>query len=202
MNIDADGNYFSIFAVGANDYIRPEDVKRALEGVDFDLVVMQLEMPLETVYRTYEMARERKIPVFLDAGPAMSIPLERLRGIFVISPNEAETAALTGIAPDTREHMEEAARWLYEKAAPRYVLLKLGSRGALLYDGREMKLIGGCRVQAVDTTAAGDEIRSKQPMTSLFEQSLLLLGDTTAMMMVEDRGIDVGALWQYHANLE
>ena len=86
----------------------------------------------------------------------MSIPLERLRGIFIISPNEAETAALTGIVPDTKAHTEEAARWLYEKAAPRYVLLKLGSRGALLYDGREMKWVKGYHVDAVDTTAAGD----------------------------------------------
>lgn len=156
MNIDAGGNYFSIFAVGANDHIRPEDVKKAFDQVSFDLVVMQLEIPLETVYQTYEMAKERNIPVFLDAGPAMSIPLERLKGIFVISPNEAETEALTGIVPDTAEHMEEAARWLYEQAAPRYVLLKLGSRGALLYDGKNMELIEGYRVNAVDTTAAGD----------------------------------------------
>lgn len=156
MNIDADGNYFSIFASGANDYIQPEDVETALDQVDFDMVIMQLEMPLETVYRTYEMAEKRNVPVFLDAGPAMSIPLERLKGIFLLSPNEAETAALTGIAPDTKEHMEEAAIWLYEKAIPRYVLLKLGSRGALLYDGREMKFIRGYCVNAVDTTAAGD----------------------------------------------
>lgn len=156
MNIDADGNYFSIFASGANDHIKPEDVERAMDQVDFDMVVMQLEMPLETVYQTYGMARQRGIPVFLDAGPAMSIPLERLKGIFIISPNEAETAALTGIVPDTKAHTEKAARWLYEKAAPRYVLLKLGSRGALLYDGREMKWVKGYHVDAVDTTAAGD----------------------------------------------
>ena len=46
----------------------------------FDMVIMQLEMPLETIYQTYEMVSERGIPVFLDAGPAMKIPLERLNG--------------------------------------------------------------------------------------------------------------------------
>ncbi|MDF9823808.1 6-phospho-3-hexuloisomerase [Breznakia sp. PF5-3] len=47
-----------------------------------------------------------------------------------------------------------------------------------------------------------DEIPSKQPMTSLFEQSLLLLGDTIALMLIEDQNIDMKSLWQYHANLE
>ena len=70
---------------------------------EFDMVVMQLEMPLETVYQTYELAREKGIPVFLDAGPAMKIPLERLKGLFILSPNEAETEALTGICIDSNE---------------------------------------------------------------------------------------------------
>ena len=120
------------------------------------MVIMQLEMPLETVYQTYEMASERGIPVFLDAGPAMKIPLERLKGLFILSPNEAETEALTGICPDTDENALKAAKWLYEQAAPRYVILKLGERGALLYDGSEARFIECFKVNAVDSTAAGD----------------------------------------------
>ncbi|MDO4523665.1 MAG: PfkB family carbohydrate kinase, partial [Eubacteriales bacterium] len=96
------------------------------------------------------------IPVFLDAGPAMNIPLERLKGIFAISPNEAETEALTGIALNTEENIEKAAKWLYHAAEPKYVILKLGSRGAYLYDGTRKKLIPGYKVNAIDSTAAGD----------------------------------------------
>ena len=138
------------------NHVTLEDVKRALEGGSFDMVVMQLEMPLETVYRTYELAREKGIPVFLDAGPAKSIPLERLKGLYILSPNEAETAAMTGIYPDTEEHARQAAQWLYEQAEPQYVILKLGSRGALLYDGKTAEMIPCFRVKAVDSTAAGD----------------------------------------------
>ena len=156
MDILKDGNYFSLLAPGANNALVPDDVKRALDENRFDMVAMQLEMPLETVYQTYELAKERGIPVFLDAGPAMSIPLERLKGIFAISPNEAETEAMTGIAPDTQQHMEEAAKWLYREVQPQYVILKLGGRGALLYDGKEMKLVEGYKVNVIDTTAAGD----------------------------------------------
>lgn len=156
MNVTEDGRYFSCVALGANRQLCPEDVEHALNQEEFHMVIMQLEMPIETVYRTYEMASERNIPVFLDAGPAMSIPLERLNGIFIISPNEAETQALTGISVDTEENIETAARKLYEDVRPEYVILKLGSRGAYLFDGQEGILIPCFKVKAVDSTAAGD----------------------------------------------
>ena len=58
------------------------------------------------------------------------------------------------------------------------------------------------RIPVESRAKMADEIQSKQPMTSLFEQALLLFGDTTAMMLVEDQGINIEELWQYHANLE
>ena len=137
---DKTGKYVSYVAMGGNDRLSPEAVKKALDENEFDMVVMQLEMPLETVY----------------AGPAMSIPLDRLKGLFIISPNEAETEALTGINIDTNENALKAAKWLYEHAEPQYVLLKMGERGALLYNGKEFKFIECFKVKAVDSTAAGD----------------------------------------------
>ena len=86
----------------------------------------------------------------------MSIPLKRLEGLFILSPNEAETEALTGINPETKDKAVEAAKVLYEEANPEYVILKLGSRGALLYDGKTAELIPCFKVRAVDSTAAGD----------------------------------------------
>ena len=156
MSILPDGKYYSIYAKGANDYITPEDVKNALDGGHFDMVLMQLEMPSETVYRCFEMAKERKIPVFLDAGPAMKIDFKRLKGLNIISPNEAEAETLTGISVKTDEGTVEAARKLYREIEPEYVLLKLGERGAMLYDGSSVIRIPAFSVNAVDTTAAGD----------------------------------------------
>lgn len=156
MLLHEDGRYVSYVALGANGGICGSDVKAALDACQFDMVIMQLEMPLETVYQTYELAKERKIPVFLDAGPAMDIPLKRLEGLFILSPNEAETEALTGINPDTEEKAIQAAKMLYEEAKPEYVILKLGSRGAMLYDGSNTELIPCFKVKAVDSTAAGD----------------------------------------------
>lgn len=156
MNMGEEGRYFSINSLGANWQLKSEDLERALDQHEFDMIVMQLEMPLDVAYRTCALGAEKKIPVFVDAGPAMTIPLENLRGAFIVSPNEAETEALTGIAPDSQESIEGAAKKIYEDAAPEYVLLKLGKRGAYLYDGKEGTLIPGFTVDAIDTTAAGD----------------------------------------------
>lgn len=153
---DKTSRYVSYMTMGGNDKVSPDAVKKALDENEFDMVIMQLEIPLETVYRTYELAKEKGIPVFLDAGPAMNIPLERLKGIFIISPNEAETEALTGIRINTKENAIKAAKWLYEEAEPHYVILKMGEQGALLYDGKEAKFIECFKVKTVDTTAAGD----------------------------------------------
>lgn len=156
MNMGEEGRYFSINSLGANWQLKEEDLERALEQHEFDMIVMQLEMPLDVAYRTCALGAERKIPVFVDAGPAMSIPLGNLRGAFIISPNEAETEALTGIVPDSLEHIEEAAQKIYTEADPEYVLLKLGKQGAYLYNGVQKELIPGYSVNAIDTTAAGD----------------------------------------------
>ena len=156
MLVNNDGRYVCYVSIGANDRVRVEDVRRALDAEPFDMLVIQLEMSLETVFATLELAKERNLPVFLDAGPAMKLPMERIRGLHILSPNEAEAEALTGIPVDTEEGALKAAKWLYENAAPKYVILKLGSRGALLYDGSEAKLIPCFKVKAVDSVAAGD----------------------------------------------
>lgn len=156
MLLNDEGKYVSYVSLGANGNICGADVASALKKQDFDMILMQLEMPLETVYRTHELAKEQGIPVFLDAGPAMQVPLERLKGLYILSPNEAETEALTGISVDTEEKAVAAAKSLYQQAEPEYVILKMGSRGALLYDGNTAELIPGFKVAAVDSTAAGD----------------------------------------------
>lgn len=154
--VEDTGRYFSYVTLGANNKLDPEDVEKALDEMSFDMVLMQLEMPLETVYRTYELAKERNIPVFLDAGPSMNIPLDRLKGIHIISPNEAETEALTGIAVESEKEALEAAKQLYERANPEYVVLKMGSRGVYVYDGKAAKMYPAWKVNAIDSTGAGD----------------------------------------------
>ena len=151
-----DSSYFSTNVRGGNDHITPEMVREALDAQEIDMIVMQLEMPLETAYGIYDLAKDRKIPVILDAGPPQQIDMSRLDGIFMISPNETETEALAGIpVPDDASALE-AARIIQSKSHARYVLLKLGGRGAFLLDGDESASFPAFKVNCVDTTAAGD----------------------------------------------
>ena len=150
------GSYIGTNVLGANQCITPDMVREALDAQPFHMVLMQLEMPLETVYRTHELARERGLRVILDAGPAKKIDLSRLKGIYMISPNEAETEALCGIMPADEASVQAAAQAIYREAQPQYVLLKLGGRGAYLYDGREGRSFPAFHVHCVDSTGAGD----------------------------------------------
>lgn len=141
---------------GANMALDAADIPAILNTEKPDMVLMQLEMPMQTAIDTYRMAKAQGIPVFLDAGPAQKVPLKEFQGILVISPNEAETCAMTGIRVTDEASALRAAWEIYQRALPQYVLLKLGARGALLYDGKTGRRFPARKVRAVDTTAAGD----------------------------------------------
>ena len=81
---------------GANMQVRKEDVRRAFEK-DYDAVIVQFEVSAEIVAETCRLAKEKGIPVVVDAGPAQDFPLEQIKGIDILSPNETETFAMCGI---------------------------------------------------------------------------------------------------------
>lgn len=140
---------------GANRSVTAEDTEKLLSG-DIDALMMQLEMDPELVISASNLAVSRSIPVILDAGPAQAFPLERMPGITILSPNETETYALTGILPDTIERMKEAAICLQHRSHCRIVVLKLGDRGAYIYSDTVRKQVPAFPIKAVDPTAAGD----------------------------------------------
>jgi len=154
--VEANGQNRIVVFPGANGAVKKADVDRAL-CTPYDVVLLQLEIPLETVFYACEAAKEKGLPVVLDAGPSMSLPLEKLRGITIISPNESEAFALTGIRADTTESAAKAAARIAESCAAQYVVIKLGARGALLFCGGQEELFPAHdSVIPVDTTAAGD----------------------------------------------
>ncbi|MEA5001875.1 MAG: ribokinase, partial [Christensenella sp.] len=161
MLMRKNGTYIGANVLGANSAVLPALVENALQNEQFDMVVMQLEMPLDTVYHTYEIAAKKNIPVILDPGPPKSISLDRLKGIYIISPNEDETEGLTGIHIHNESDALAAAKRLLQKSNAEYVILKLGSRGAYYYDGQLGKLYLPYPVNAVDSTAAGDSFTAE-----------------------------------------
>ena len=118
---------------------------------------MQFEIPDDAVIEACRRANEDDIPVFVDAGPArLDYPLDKLGRIEIFSPNETETKIFTGIAPMSEESCLRAAIKLSQVVDAKYIVIKLGERGAFIYDGREYYMIPAEKVEAVDTTAAGD----------------------------------------------
>ena len=120
-----------------------------------DAIVLQLEIPLETVAHAIRRGRSWGVPVILDAGPPCPNPPKEFFDVDVLSPNEAEAAALTGMAVGDDESAEAAAREMLRRGA-RAVVIKRGGKGALLATEKECVRLPAHRVNVVDTTAAGD----------------------------------------------
>ncbi len=150
-----EGQNSIVVTPSANHGITPDDVA-AMEGLfaNLDAVLLQLEIPLETVEATLELARSHGVLSILDAGPAQRVPAAILQKADVVSPNETEAEAMTGVAVHDLASAKEAARQLRDMGT-REVVMKLGAAGSF-YLGEEVYHTAPFAVTPVDTVAAGD----------------------------------------------
>lgn len=158
ITVDAAGENCIVVAPGANNTLSPADIEMARREIESaDLLIMQLEIPLETVIAAARMAHDRGVKVLLNPAPAPDEPLpdELLATIDVLIPNRCEASVLTGTTVSDWESAERAARILRDKGVAN-VLITLGALGALCFDGTEFTRIDPFKVRTVDTTAAGD----------------------------------------------
>jgi ribokinase len=141
---------------GANRAICEEDLDNAFLSCP-DALYMQLEINDEVIFYAADYAHRHDIPIFIDAGPARrDFPLEKLPPVTVFSPNEAETECYTGIRPQGMDSCLMAAHELHKRVRAEYIVLKLGERGAFVFNGTRCSFMPAFHVRAVDTTAAGD----------------------------------------------
>lgn len=152
--VDENGQNSIVLSAGANGKVGPEDVAAA-RFQDFKLLLLQLEIPLETVICAARRARENGLQVVLNPAPARSLPDELIRLTDYVVPNESELGLLTDQEVNDAASAESAARRLLERG-PRAVIVTLGSRGALLVTQEEATHVNPFKVDVVDTTAAGD----------------------------------------------
>lgn len=155
----ADEGANSIMVVaGANQQLTPADIHRLAAVIaSADLLLVQLEVPLESVQAAIEIAHANGVVTILDPAPAPATPLPAdLMQVDVLTPNESEAAALTGIAPADHAQAVQAAEALRLGGA-RNVVLKLGASGALLLPANgAIEMAPAFEVAAVDSTGAGD----------------------------------------------
>ncbi len=157
ITVDGRGENCIVVAPGANARLRPADVTTALaEAPARSIVLLQLEIPLDTVETAIGEAHRRGLRVVLNPAPAQTLPPSLLPHIHLITPNETEAELLTGIRVTDTASAERAARHLQTAGVPN-VVITLGARGAyLLAGGSAGMLIAAPPVTATDTTAAGD----------------------------------------------
>ena len=154
----AGDNYIAVDQ-GANLYVDKTQIDEAGQILrSADMVVLQLEIPLGTVKYAMEKCREFGVPTLLNPAPALAgLLTENIIGLAsLLTPNETEAYALTGIMPSTPELAIEAARKLSDMGAGQ-VVITLGSEGAVYGSGSDFFLMPAVEVSSVvDTTAAGD----------------------------------------------
>ena len=153
--LDGEGRNRIVVYEGANAEIEPEKAVADI-GADIDLLLLQFETNEEVVINCVNHAVKNGITTVIDCGPAKNFALEEMQGATILSPNESETKALTGIYPDNDENILTASKILEERSKAKYIVLKLGERGCTLWDGKEIKSFPPYKSNVVDTTAAGD----------------------------------------------
>ncbi|MCE4563671.1 ribokinase [Maribellus sp. CM-23] len=156
ITVDSKGENSIVVAPGANSTLVPED----LEGIDTILkesaaVILQLEIPLETVAYVAGLAIDLHKNVILNPAPAQALPDSLLKGLYLITPNETEAGQLSGIEVKDIESAQKAAELLVEKGVQN-VIVTMGSAGAYVFSPEYTGLVEAPKVKAVDTTAAGD----------------------------------------------
>lgn len=156
IGVDSEGRNMIMVASGANMRVAPADVDQAGDAIaGARVVLLQLEVPIETVLNAATVARAAGAIVCLDPAPAVPLPDALYACVDVINPNEVEAQILTGVEVHSMADAERAAVALRERG-PRVAVVKMGDRGAFYVapDGRGH--VPAIPAKAVDTTAAGD----------------------------------------------
>lgn len=171
--VEDDGANRIVVYPGANNFLCEDDVEDAMTCLP-DAVFIQFEIPEEAYIAAAKYASKRSIPIIIDAGPAKAeTPLEKLPPLEIISPNESETFALTGIYPNDSTNCLKAANELLKRVESKYVVIKLGGRGAYIHDGKFSQLIPAYDSEVVDTTAAGDAFTAALTLEYLTSRNIV-----------------------------
>lgn len=155
--VDQDSKNRILIIKGANQHLLPEDVDYASEKLrNCSLIVLQLEIPLDTIYRAIEFGNEYGIPVILNPAPASKeLDFSYVCKCDFFIPNETELEILTGMPVETEEQIKAAAGTLIDKGV-KDVIVTMGSRGVMWVTKGEVHIVDSHKVNAIDTTGAGD----------------------------------------------
>jgi ribokinase len=153
--VNDEGENCIVVAPGANAMLLPADIEKIKNIAEAEIILMQLEIPMETIITVAKIAKSNNQKIIINPAPAQKLDDELLNGLFLITPNETEASLLTGITVIGEETASQAAVIFLNKGVQN-VIITLGKQGAY-FQNENLKLkIKAPVVQAMDTTAAGD----------------------------------------------
>ncbi len=168
--VDSAGENSIVLSPGANARVDEQDIEvGSLAGAR--LLLLQFEIPMQSVVYAARIAKEKRIGVILNPAPGREIPDELLKNTDYILPNQTELAVVTGKRISGAESLESAARSLLERGA-RNVIVTLGEKGALIVNRLGKQYVPSYKVKPVDTTAAGDAFIGGMAVALLHRKSL------------------------------
>lgn len=144
-----------VVAPGANANLLPRDIDTATNFPEAEIILMQLEIPMDTIVVVTKKAKMNDQLVIINPAPAQQLNDELLNGLFLITPNETEAGLLTGVKVEDETTAAKAADFFLSKGV-RNVIITLGSRGAYFQNELLNFTVSAPIVKALDTTAAGD----------------------------------------------
>jgi ribokinase len=156
ITVDSAGENSIVVAPGSNGNLLREDIQPVIfENGRYEILLLQLEIPLDTVEYSAIAASEHGIKVILNPAPACKLTDNLLNHVWLITPNETEAEALTGVTISDIDSAEKAATVMLARGI-KNVIITLGETGAYIKSEKYSGLIPGIKVNPVDTTAAGD----------------------------------------------
>jgi ribokinase len=156
ITVDSQGENSIVVAPGSNGQLAEDDIPSSVfDNTRFEILLLQLEIPIKTVEYSAITASEKGIKVILNPAPACKLPDKLLENIWLITPNETEAETLTGTEITDLSSADRAAVFIQEKGV-KNVIITLGEMGAYIKSTNFAGLVPGIKVTPVDTTAAGD----------------------------------------------
>jgi ribokinase len=153
--VNREGENSIVVAPGANARLLPQDINKINDLGEAGIILIQLEIPLETISAVVKKGKESNQKVIINPAPAQKLTDELLNGLFLITPNETEASLLTDISVEDDLTAREAARVFLDKGV-KNVIITLGKKGAYFQNANLGLRINAPVVTAIDTTAAGD----------------------------------------------
>jgi ribokinase len=154
--VEPNGQNRILVVKGANDRLKPADVDAASDLLKtVDCIVLQFEIPLETVYHCVRFARDNGIRCIVNPAPAQSVDLKALEGLDYFVPNESESETISGMPVKNADDAKRVAEKLLSGGVKR-VIITLGANGSLLAGPEGMEHLPAFPVKSVDSTGAGD----------------------------------------------